>query len=252
MGKGKYRRKQNQRKAQAQRNAQSTFLLDKETNTKTETSNSADSQHDTNSNNSRWMRVWEFFKRSSATDWLLTVFTGVLAVFAITQFIIIRAQLDVMRKDERGWVFPNITVPQQSLQPGQSFRITVSFSNSGKTPVSNVFEKVNVEMVARTDPPTFTYPEPKNTGFIGQALLGFLIPGQPPVEIATSMLEKTFTPKECADFNAGQAYIAIYSRTTYVDAFGIARWVQTCTWPHVPSGEYNARACTYYKGTDNN
>lgn len=65
---------------------------------------STTTNHESEEEKGRSMRLKEFFGRSSLTDWLLAIFTGALVAAAIYQFIIMGGQLDVMRKDLRAWI----------------------------------------------------------------------------------------------------------------------------------------------------
>jgi hypothetical protein len=231
----------------------------------------------------------DFWRRTLRKQGYLNVFTLFGVVAAIAAFIVLRATLHESQKatayvrqqaqaaadqattalntaliakkqlelNERGWVVPSIKVPQQSLQPRQPYRITASFSNSGKTPVKNVTGRIGIEVVNSNASPTFRFPTPgsedlRGEGFIAPVFIGYLLPGQPPAEVPASMLQKQFSHNELAALRNGQAYVVVYSRTTYVDAFGISRWIQTCTWAVAVSGNYTAEPCTAYNGTDDN
>jgi hypothetical protein len=104
MSKGKYKRKQHHRQTQTQQNPIKALFLNKERNPETESKDSTERQDKAKKGNKRWMRFWKFLQRSSPTDWLLSVFTFVLAFYAIRQAFITGNQLDVMRKEERAWI----------------------------------------------------------------------------------------------------------------------------------------------------
>jgi len=62
------------------------------------------SEHKSNNKGNRWKRFRDWAKQNSSfTDWCIALFTLVLAVAAVYQFIIMGGQLDEMRKDQRPW-----------------------------------------------------------------------------------------------------------------------------------------------------
>ena len=100
------------------------------------------------------MRFSERIKSSSLTDWLLTLFTAVLAAAAIYQFIIMGGQLDTMRKDQRAWV----SIIQKGpivLNVGVTPSEVVTISNTGKTPAKHVAAHFYVEIVPNGKAPHF-------------------------------------------------------------------------------------------------
>jgi hypothetical protein len=109
--------------------------------------------------------------------------------------------------------------PKQAIQQTTPLNISVRFTNTGDTPAKNVTSDIAVEVVKKDSPPSFMYPQPHTRNFIG-----ILSPGQY-VDVPTGIHgePEALTPAQFADFGSGKVYIAIYQRTTYVDAFGIDR-----------------------------
>ena len=131
MSKGKYKRQKEHAQQRAKQEGALVPALRGVVYPKPETETRTERKQDTNDKEERSMRFSERIKSSSLTDWLLTLFTAVLAAAAIYQFIIMGGQLDTMRKDQRAWV----SIIQKGpivLNVGVTPSEVVTISNTGK------------------------------------------------------------------------------------------------------------------------
>jgi hypothetical protein len=194
--------------------------------------------------------------RSSLTDWLLALFTLVLAGAAIYQFVIMGGQLDTMRKDQRAW----IVVTQKSgttiaidAAPSTSMTIT----NTGKTPASQIVGHFYVEVVPNGENPHFEAQMIHTT-----MISGVVLPNAPQEITASRRRAKVngtagegegdpLTPDEKASLDAGKSWIAVHGIVWYDDVFHQHRhWIKFCFWSDLKPGNYGSRGCTAYNSID--
>src|SRR5437016_4002381 len=91
-------------------------------------------------------RILSWIGETKFADCLIILFTAALTATSIYQFIILRGQLDVMRKDQRAWITAVTGIPETPLSgTGKLLRIPVELRNTGKTSARDV----KVELVAR-------------------------------------------------------------------------------------------------------
>jgi hypothetical protein len=199
--------------------------------------------------------IRERIRRSSLTDWIIAVFTVVLAVAAIHQFRIMNDQLNTMRKDQRPWIKVAFDpAPIQALEPMGG---TVHVVNNGKTPARSVSIEVLFEKVKNGEQPKLDYPKPYM-----KLDEGTLFPNDPQnawVQRVRSAANKSveadpLTQSEVEDFTKLSVFFVIYGTAHYSDFFGVDHWTKFCQ-PIVTantSGTATFKPCTDYGDVDSN
>jgi hypothetical protein len=203
------------------------------------------------------MEFRERLKQSSVADWLLLLFTAVIAGATIYQFIILGGQLDAMRKDQRPWVkvaFEIGTVTAQSPIIGVAHIV-----NGGKTPARDLRGEIVIERVKNGEEPTFGYPNPHS-----EFTTGTLFPNEAPANVPIQRVryinngpateDDILTQTEFEDFRKTRVFFVIYGTVFYKDFFGIGHWTKQCAFfaPVDVPGQFTAQKCTNYSDIDNN
>jgi hypothetical protein len=216
------------------------------------------------------MGLTERIKRTSTTDWLLTWFTGVVAVFtavlaltSIYQFFTIESQLEVMREDQRPWAKITVDVPPevnratqaemtQQLAAIDNVTYPIKIVNVGKTPAIGIQVDIDIEIVPKNAGPSFNYPGTHET-----VITGVLFPNDPysfPANLLNpdrSVAQLSSTQRD--DLATGRSYIAVYGKATYADSSGAKHWTQFCWWTaYFRAGSSNASSCVAYNDIDRN
>lgn len=197
-------------------------------------------------------RLREAIERSSVTDWLLALFTFVLAVAAIYQFIIMNGQLDTMRKDQRAW----LTITNDDNKPTMTNTLnaipasTVVLSNTGKTPATNIVGNVYVEIVQNGSAPNFEAHFMHTLHYSG-----LVLPNSP--QGVFSYRRKAHSEEgdplkqdETSALADGSAWVAVYGEFSYDDVFKGSHWTKFCFWKTFKPGGYQTASCASYNSTD--
>lgn len=260
MSKGKHKRKKARAAQPEHQQIPDTPGLDGAVNPKTETETRAQGEKYADQKKGEPMRLRETIKaaaqRSSLTDWLLVLFTGVLAAAAIYQFVITDGQLHAMKQDQRAWV--KIASPEPlATGGGQPIIAPVHLINTGKTPALNYLGEALVKILPIEQEPAFDYSQWDH----GRTNGGILYTADPR-DIEASMYAKdawtTSHPEMIAlsdtdykKFLDGKAYIVVYARVTYSDIYGVNHWTHFCNWSsHAPSSP--ALKCSECNRVDDN
>ena len=257
MSKGKYKRKrQHPQRHTQQQLAQIKPLDGKAIPAKEQEKSSATGEAEGNNKKEDSMGFRELAKRSSLTDWCLTVFTFVLATAAIYQFSIMGSQLEVMRKDQRPWI--GISFDVVPLQPNAPISSTINIVNKGKTPAREIRGDMAIERVRNGEQPQLNYPLPH-----AALTTGSLFPGdtrsspfskQRSSNNSGALEPDLLTQPDFDDFNNGRLFFVIYANVSYKDFFGIQHWTRLCM-VYVPSnveGTFSGQKCTNYGDVDSN
>ncbi len=193
------------------------------------------------------MTFRERLEASSFTDWLLAAFTAVLAAFAILQFVIIDGQLDVMRKDQRGWL--NV---RAEFNPEHSPTVTgtLKVTNSGKTPILHVEVNALIEVVPNGQEPHFNGVGDVSHLMITTGALSPNIPTDWPITRRQAGQDYPLTDEEIAALKEGRAWIALHGRATYQDVFEVQHWTQFCFWRSYADTKYASLSCPEYNNID--
>jgi hypothetical protein len=205
-------------------------------------------------------RIRSWVTATSFADCLVILFTAALTFTSLYQFIILRGQLDVMRKDQRAWVTAAPGIPETpSSGTGKVLRIPVEVKNSGKTAARDV----KVEVVARII---------KN-GDQAQCDYGKQVPGmnrtdrvfQPNAvrNFYGDVLSVADTTKTIAQLRVlsaddiqrladGREFFVVYGRVTYKDVFNQSHWVHFCSWGSLSTKpmRFTSGACYSYNEID--
>ena len=207
------------------------------------------------------MALRELIERSSITDWLLTIFNGLLAFTTIYLVIITGDQRNVMRKDQRAWISPQVLGSQLTVD--KPIGADIGFLNSGKTPAKKVEVKMRIEIIDTTNGPTFDY---SNTMLIDGFEASLMLPNPRPLpnpvlairQIAGTQTAEiiNFTQDLSDKYNAGQVWFSIEGKMTYEDVFGAEHWMTFCfanlhNPPSVRRTPEAIKKCTEYNNMDN-
>jgi hypothetical protein len=194
-------------------------------------------------------------RRSSITDWLIALFTAVLAAVSIYQFWAIRGQLDTMRKEQRAWV----SVTQKTgttISVGSPPSTVLTVTDTGKTPATDVVCHFYVEIVPNGGTPHFQAPIPHNI-----MISGVMLPNDPKEITVTRLRQKQgassggdfpVSPDEKAELDEGRAWIAVDGVVWYDDVFKVRHWTRFCFHSSLKAGMYPDRSCTTYNEVDSN
>jgi hypothetical protein len=183
----------------------------------------------------------------------IAIFTVVLAGTAIYQFIILKGQLEVMRKDLRAWIVVEQKSNQVSATVNSPLSTVLVYKNTGKTPASPVVGNFYIEIVPNGKAPHFEVNDAHNAVAAGDSLpnspqevavtrMHFRPDGQSEVVLVTEA-EKTALAR-------GDAWIAIHGDMSYRDTFNTAHWIKFCFWGGGAPMVYGAQYCAAYNSID--
>jgi hypothetical protein len=248
MSKGKHKRKKQHAQQQAKEQAAAIHLLENnKMSGDEETELSTTKEHKSNNKGapSRWKQFRDWAKqKSSFTDWCIALFTLVLAVAAIYQFIIMGGQLDEMRKDGRPWISISFGY-NGDLHANVPISSTLTIVNKGKTPARAIKADVAIDVVKNGEEPKLNYPLPH-----ARFTTGLIFPGDPysfPIE------GDIVTQREFDDFQNGRLFFVAYTNVSYKDFFGIEHWTRYCTAIVSKAlGTFTGQKCTNYGDVDSN
>jgi len=184
------------------------------------------------------------------------MFTAVLVVVAILQWLVFTRQLDAMRKDQRAWIAESDLSPLPFVA-GQPLRFTWNVRNTGKSPAKNVEGKFYDEVVPNGGPqPHF---DPSDTA-ADRFFTGVLMPNASldvhPIRLKTAqngaIVPVPLSEAEKNSLAVQQAWVAIYGRIDFEDIFKTKHWVKFC-FPYFPGPDlYTYMSCTRYNKMDDN
>lgn len=161
-----------------------------------------------------------------------------------------------MRQDQRAWLRVDVGTVIYA-QPGPA-SVPVTITNTGKTPAREVTEQIVVEKVKNTENLHFSYRVPRTVG-----TMGMLYPNALQQGIASTLAEARGTQivppaalsaADMQELLAGEAYLAIYGKITYLDVFGMNHYTKFCVFSSpAPKQVYvTAKKCTDYNSVDGN
>jgi hypothetical protein len=170
---------------------------------------------------------------SSFTDWCISLFTMVLAAASIYQFIILNGQLDVMRKEQRAWMYPRNNGIQ--VEVGKPLVVGVTWQNTGRTPAKNVSGVFRAEILAYGITPTFDLSDSNLTTRFESKMT---LPGGPPMPFgltSRALIPETqvtsaqdLTQEIVEKYYSNQVWVAAYGKVTYDDIFNVRHWISIC------------------------
>jgi hypothetical protein len=258
MSRGKYKRKRENRENQIQQPlSDDPALLG---NNDQEAGDPETSQPDGRNSKEPLMGFRKLAERSSLTDWIIVLFTGVLTFTAIYQYSITDRQLDTMRKDQRPWMKISFTMdPLQALGP---VRGVLSWVNIGKTPARNIRGDFAIETVRNGEQPKL-----RSEGFHLTFATGMIMPNDTPGAYAIQRARPVgnapgeseadvLSAPELQDFNELKIFFVVYGIIHYADFFAIEHWTKFCEvmyTPNPPPGTtFTGHPCAVYADVDSN
>jgi hypothetical protein len=258
MSKVKNKRKRQHARQQAQQERTLPNIPDnKENETQNHRGAADDGDYQRANKKEQPMRLCERLTRGYVTNWLLVIFTAALAATAVYQFLILRGQLDVMRKDQRAWI--NIPPPKTEPLITDDLHIRwITLINTGKTPARHIAGNLFVEIIPNGGEPHFRGEFPHTTFTVGSILPNYPIPA--PITRTRfgigsneQMEEYPITPEEKRELEQGEAWLTEHGMIEYMDIFKVQHWVKFCFWHNFKVGAgYSARSCSNYNDVDEN
>lgn len=197
------------------------------------------------------MRLGERIKNSSLTDWLLTMFTGVLAAASIYQFTIMNGQLDEMRKEQRPWI--KVIFDSDPLKALGAVGGVAHLVNKGKTPAKGIAADMLIERIKNGEQPKLDY----SVSHV-QFSQGSLFPDES-ADVHVRRLRNIssdtadsdlLTESEFDDFRHNRIFFIVYGTIRYTDFFGIDHWTKFCEF--AGNGTATAKRCSDYNDVDSN
>jgi hypothetical protein len=193
-------------------------------------------------------------------DWWMVIFTGSAVLFAGISAVLLYRQLDDAHRnfvvDERAWIKVNSSTPQAT--EGAPVTISITFTNTGKTPAKNVDSQFLIEVLPREQMADLSHYPSGNA--IVRISTGLLVPGDTTAQwpavfftgIGADVHPKLLNHNDYMRLVNGADYVVLRDIVTFDDIFGVSHWVHYCKWETLGHGEYPAKNCTAYNGTDNN
>ena len=203
-------------------------------------------------------------------NWIMALFTVVIAGIGIVQACIYSSQLDVMRIDQRSWLGVKFVPMQPILNNPVSVQLLVNII--GRTPIKNITGEFTASYLETSTPIDFRSREElkaagtklsEDTPLWTKFSTGVLFPNDPitlpPFTLAegspTKPVPILWDTKLQERYSKGEIYIEEHGRFSYKDAAGNCHWTQFCNTitardQGVPSkiGE----ACAAYNDIDSN
>jgi hypothetical protein len=171
-------------------------------------------------------------------------------------------QLKEMRTDQRAWLSITSGVGNVATDPSSgnsTVAIPVTIANTGKTPAKRVTTEVVVEKVHNGDSPEFIY----DNRALTRGSTGTIFPGGF-YKIEAALLKGVLnrpdqtenillTPSQFKELEDGTSYIAVYSRTSYVDVFDTTHSLYYRAFATLSPTviRLTAKRCTDYNDVDN-
>lgn len=253
MSKGKYKRKRQHAQQKAKEDVEKPSSLEPEKMAQNNEEPAAETtkNHAKDKKPSRWTRFVNWVGNNKTfTDWCIAAFTFVLAAAAIYQFVIMGGQLGVMRTDQRAWL--NVT-ERGSAQviTNAPLSATMSVTNTGKTPASNMLGYFYVEVVPEGGKPNFESARRRDS-----LSSGVIPPGVtrdvPIMRYKDDPAEaELLSQSEKNDLDNGRAWLAIHGIIWYEDVFHTRHWLRFCEWyGYKPGADYHSKNCTAYNSID--
>jgi hypothetical protein len=203
----------------------------------------------------------------SIPEWLIMVFTAVLALVGFFQYRTSDKQTTTSRISERAWleIRPGNSDPSQrytkdhrlAINAGEPVTFDTYMVNTGKTPAKNIHLYSFVDIFpAAVEVPLSNVDNP--TRAIHQEVVSGMVLPDSPTDMARRRIgqDGTFiiaTSDEVADYYGGKAYVAAYGMVTYEDVFHKPHWMKFCFWSAGLNGAISAtRNCSNYNSMDEN
>lgn len=213
-----------------------------------ESDQGANSQYDQRTVNRKILMFFgKFLKRSGPADWLLAIFTAILAGTGYYQSKILDNQLSTQRIEQRAWVKVNLgaSEPQKAVDvaKGRPLNVHIGVKNIGITAAKQIYVEICTELLEAGKSikrSTRCSIRPHH-----QTEIGILFPKE--WGSFQSLDNQSVSPadNEVDGFRLGREYIAVFGRAHYFDVFGNAHWTQYC-FPIGQNGFLEDEACTNF------
>jgi hypothetical protein len=191
-------------------------------------------------------------KPNSFTDWCLAFFTAALVGIAVYQFIMMRGQLDVMRKDQRAWIA--VTLKSEDYAPLLTANLSVK--NYGKTPASKIIGVFYIEVVPNGAKLKF------DSDIIHDAFENKIL--MPDADLPETISRKAvqvfgneprgvnypLTPEEKSSLDDGSSWTAVHGFVTYDDIYGVRHFNKFCFWRGQGNQQLQSFDCVNYNEMD--
>jgi len=220
------------------------------------------SQNDGTTHNKRQLR-W-----TKISAGLLLIYVGLTMWQAWSAQLSLNAIRTQFRIDQRGWlrfdaapanpgderVLWNLSVNQPIMYP-------LKVANTGKTPATNVYMKIFVDIIDASQEPPLDHVDSGEVGTaypFGSIRAGIVFPNtdfrQDVVRPQRGGGPRVATQDEVDALKNGSAYLAVYGIISYDDALGAHRWTKFCKWiPRdglVAYDRFNTLECVRYNSVD--
>jgi hypothetical protein len=158
----------------------------------------------------------------------VTIFTGIAALIAFLQWLVMRRQIDYIRVDQRAWLaaYDIRGIPKAN----EIYDISIDIKNTGKTFAKNFWINPVVAPRKKGVIPNFADEEaravsdPGQGGFISKT---FLPPGgSTTVKITVS---PKLTAKDVTNFMSGEMAVWVFGKISYDDVFKCPHWTTFCS-----------------------
>lgn len=189
---------------------------------------------------------------------LMAIFTVVLALSAIYQFIVLDSQLDVMRNDQRAWI--SIRFVGNQAEIGKPYVAAFIVQNTGKTLAKKVEGHFKMEILNEADEPNFDYSDNR----LLVRWEGLMVPNVPQSigvthlikALGTEIPQPTIYTEDLKNrFDSRRIWMAIEGQITYFDIFGRKHWYNVCFANFNPGSDVSSTPpgstpCSSYNKTD--
>lgn len=141
----------------------------------------------------------------------------------------LKTTIENARLDQRAWVTVESIVTHPSVpQVGETYRISVNFRNSGKTPAKDVFANTVVDPVTMPGDPNFSYQGDPT------ARVGIIAPNGAnfatlyPVRSRSTGVERPLIIELLALLQKEEQRLYVHGRVAYADIFRECHWMTFC------------------------
>lgn len=219
------------------------------------------------------IRSW--LSKSTITDWIVVIFTGVLTWVGISQGTIAKAaleatkdqvlinnrQLRVQLNDERAWLkitslrIPTPSRPGDGVSPvginvGQPVFFPLTIVNLGKSVAKSIDVEVYVQIVNSNEGPSLGWVENNPPHPTFQNHTGMFFPNDnhtiPAVRIGHNKQIEVATEDEVKGINSGSKFVVAFGRVTYDDIFHRRHWTKFCVPLLDKAGPYATGYCAEF------
>lgn len=193
----------------------------------------------------------------SVTDYVVALFTVVLAVVAGYQGFITNRQLDVMRNDERAWIKVNVVKVHDSTgdhspiiaNTGTPAIVPLTIENTGKTVAKNIDLYTYVEVLDYFQEPSLGWVDNNPKHASAHSFTGLFFPSDTQTfqvtRVGNDHRNQIVTQEESDGLDRAHKYIAVFGVAYYDDVFKVRHWTKFCV-PFSYGGSYDFGNCVAF------